>query len=175
MIVVAIVGILSMLGAYGVRKYIASSKTAEARNALGRMANAATIEYEHEHMAGATLNQGASAGFTRTFCKSASATVPPQIASVSARKYQSSWADWTVDSAINAGFACLHFTIDQPQYYMYDYRSPGSGAIGDTFTAIATGDLDGDGTLSTFQLTGAVAPSYVVHLAPSILEINPDE
>ncbi len=38
MIVVAIVGVLAALAIYGVRKYIANAKTAEARNALGQMA-----------------------------------------------------------------------------------------------------------------------------------------
>ena len=36
MIVVAIVGILAVLAIYGVRKYIANAKTAEARNSIGR-------------------------------------------------------------------------------------------------------------------------------------------
>jgi type IV pilus assembly protein PilA len=66
MIVVAIVGILSVLAAYGVRKYVANSKTAEARNALGRMASAAMIQYEHEKMECETLSPGTSAGFSRT-------------------------------------------------------------------------------------------------------------
>jgi type IV pilus assembly protein PilA len=38
MIVVAIVGILSVLAIYGVRKYVANAKTAEARNSLGQIA-----------------------------------------------------------------------------------------------------------------------------------------
>jgi len=35
MIVVAIIGILSVLAIYGVRKYLANAKTAEAKNSLG--------------------------------------------------------------------------------------------------------------------------------------------
>jgi type II secretory pathway pseudopilin PulG len=175
MIVVAIVGILSVLGAYGVRKYIANSKSAEARNALGRMANAAVIEYEREHMQGATLPQGSSAGLSRTLCKSASATVPPAVSMIAGRKYQSSDADWSADSAGDSGFSCLHFTIDAPQYYMYAYTSAGSGNVGDTFTATANGDLNGDGVLSTFQLYGAVNPSYVVNVSPNMLEVSPEE
>ena len=37
MIVVAIIGILAVLAIYGVRKYLANAKTAEARNSLGQM------------------------------------------------------------------------------------------------------------------------------------------
>jgi prepilin-type N-terminal cleavage/methylation domain-containing protein len=175
MIVVAIVGILSVLAAYGVRKYIANSKTAEARNALGRMANAAVIEYEREHMQSATLPQGTSAGLSRTLCKSASLPVPPSASLIAGRKYQSTQADWSADSAGDSGFACLHFTIDQPQYYMYTYTSQGSGNVGDSFTATANGDLNGDGALSTFQLLGAVNAAYVVNVSPNMTEVSPEE
>jgi type IV pilus assembly protein PilA len=175
MIVVAIVGILSMLAAYGVRKYIATAKTAEARSSLGRMANAAIMAYENEAMAGTTLPQGSSAGYSRALCKSASTSVPRAISAVAGRKYQSTSAEWSVDSTSNAGFACLHFTIDQPQYFMYSYATQGSASPGDTFTAVANGDLNGDGLLSTFQLTGLISQSYIVNIAPNILELNPDE
>jgi hypothetical protein len=139
------------------------------------MANAAVIEYENENMAGRMLAQGTSAGYTRTFCKSASATVPSAIGSVSGRKYQSSSEDWSADAVGNSGFACLHFTIDVPQYYMYGYQARGTGDVGDTFTSTANGDLDGDGVLSTFQLVGAINSSFVVNIASHILESNPDE
>jgi prepilin-type N-terminal cleavage/methylation domain-containing protein len=175
MIVVAIVGILSVLAAYGVRKYVANSKTAEARNALGRLANAAAIQYEHENMAGSTLAPGTSAGFSRTLCKSASASVPSSGAMVAGRKYQSSTADWSTDYAGNSGFACLHFTIDQPQYYMYSYATSGSQAVGDKFTATANGDLDGDGVMSTFQLSGSINSSYAINIAPNLTEVAPEE
>jgi type IV pilus assembly protein PilA len=175
MIVVAIVGILSVLAAYGVRKYVANSKTAEARNALGRMANAAAIQYEHENMAGTTLSPGTSAAFSRSLCKGASASVPSTAAAVAGRKYQSSTADWSTDFAGNSGFSCLHFTIDQPQYYMYSYTTSGSAAVGDKFTATANGDLDGDGVMSTFQLMGSINSSYVINISPNLVEVAPEE
>ncbi len=175
MIVVAITGILSMLAAYGVRKYIASTKTSEARNALGRMANAAAIAFEHENMSSPVLAPGTSSALTRALCKSASKTVPASISQVAGRKYQSTTDDWNVDGAGNSGFACLHFTIDQPQYYMYAYAAAGSSSPGDTFTATANGDLNGDGVLSTFQLTGMINADYVINLAPNMVEITPEE
>jgi type IV pilus assembly protein PilA len=175
MIVVAIVGILSTLAAYGVRKYIASSKTAEARNSLGRIGSAAAITYENEHMAGPVLLTGSSTGLTRTLCKSASSSVPGGIGVVSGQKYQSSTTDWNDDYTGGSGFACLHFTIDQPQYYMYSYATAGSAAPGDSFTATANGDLDGDGVISTFQLTGSITSAYTVAVAPNMSEINPEE
>ena len=175
MIVVAIIGILSTLAAYGVRKYIANSKTAEARNSLGRMAQAAAIAYEKENMAGPVLPTGSSTGLTRNLCKSSSATVPGSMSLVTGQKFQSAPTDWNVDYAGGSGFACLHFTIDQPQYYMYNYTSTGSGNTGDTFTATANGDLNGDGVLSTFQLSGSITPSYTIAVSPNIFEVNPEE
>ena len=176
MMVVAIVGILAMLGAYGVRKYVINSKTAEARNALGRMAGAAAITYENETMAPAVLPTQTSTVLLRTLCKTASTSVPTSPAMIAGRKYQSSPADWNVDSAGNSGFSCLHFTIEQPQYFMYSYAISGSGNVpGDSFLGTANGDLDGDSVLSTFQITGSINSSYVLNIAPNMVEVNPDE
>jgi prepilin-type N-terminal cleavage/methylation domain-containing protein len=176
MIVVAIIGILSVLAVYGVRKYIAHTKTAEARNALGRMSQAAVAFYEQEHMSGTVLPQGGAATLSRVLCASASKSVPASIGSVQGMKYQSTVSDWNTDSAGNSGFACLHFTIDQPQYYMYSYGLTGSGGSpGDSFTGTANGDLNGDGIQSTFTLSGAITPSFTVSIAPNIVETNPEE
>lgn len=175
MIVVAIIGILSMLAAYGVRKYIASTKTAEARNSLGRMAGAAIIAYEHENMATPVLPSGTSTALTRSLCRGASASVPGAPGAIKGAKYQSSPADWNTDAAGNSGFSCLHFTIDEAQYFMYSYAAAGSSLPGDSFTATANGDLNGDGVLSTFQVTGSINGSYVVNVAPSMVEVSPEE
>jgi type IV pilus assembly protein PilA len=175
MIVVAIIGILAVLAAYGVRKYIANAKTAEARNSLGRLANASAIAYENEQMTGSVLPVGQTSLLTRSLCTSASAPVPASITSVQGMKYQSNAADWNTDMAGNSGFACLSFTMDEPQYYMYSYTTQGSAAPGDSFTATANGDLNGDGVFSTFSLTGAINSGYIVNIAPNMLEINPEE
>jgi type IV pilus assembly protein PilA len=175
MIVVAIIGILAVLAAYGVRKYIANTKTAEARNSLGRMSNAAVIAYEHENMNSPVLSAGTSTGFTRTLCNTASQSVPQSIAQVSGAKYQSTSADWNVDSAVGGGFSCLQFTIDEPQYYMYSYNVSGTSSIGNSFTATANGDLNADGVLSTFSITGSINSAYIINVAPNMLTINPEE
>ena len=176
MIVVAIVGILAVLAVYGVRKYIAHTKTAEARNALGRMAQASVFVYENEKMSGTVLSQGSSATLSRTLCPSASKPVPASITQVQGQKYQSTTSDWNTDAAGNSGFSCLHFTIDQPQYYMYCYTLTGSGGNpGDTFTATANGDLNGDGIQSTFSLTGQISVNYACNIAPNLQETLPEE
>jgi len=175
MIVVAIVGILAVLATYGVRKYIASAKTTEARNSIGRLSNAAVIAYENENMNSPVLAAGTSTGFTRTLCNTASAPVPSSIGAVTGAKYQSTAADWNTDMMGNSGFSCLHFTIDEPQYYMYGYNVSGTSTVGNSFTAFANGDLNGDGVLSTFSITGSINSSYIINVAPNMLAIQPEE
>jgi type IV pilus assembly protein PilA len=176
MIVVAIVGILAVLAAYGVRKYVANSKTTEARAALGRIAKDAATAYEREGMAGTVLGTRTSAAMSRRLCGSASASVPATSSPIRGRKYQSKPAEWNADAAGNSGFACIKFSIAQPQYYMYSYSISGSGSNpGDSFTAGAQGDLDGNGVLSLFQLSGSINSKYALNIAPNLVEVRPDE
>jgi type IV pilus assembly protein PilA len=176
MIVVAIVGILSVLGAYGVRKYVANAKTAEARSSLGRMAQDAAAAYEREGMAGTVLGMRTSSALSRHLCGSASASVPSSSSAIQGRKYQSKPGDWNVDAAGNSGFACLKFSLDMPQYYMYSYSITGTGSNpNDSFTAAAQGDLDGNGVLSLFQISGSVNSKYTLNIAPNLIEVRPEE
>jgi type IV pilus assembly protein PilA len=175
MIVVAIVGILAVLAIYGVRKYLANAKTAEASNSLGQIAKDAAGEYEKESMAATVLTPGTSAALSRALCKTDPNSVPANISSVQGKKYQSAASDWNAGASTNVGFACLKFTMDAPQYYQYSYVSPGTGAAGDTFTATANGDLNGDGVESTFQITGTVNTNMVLNVAPNLLSVNPEE
>lgn len=176
MIVVAIVGILAVLAIYGVRKYLANAKTAEARNSLGQVSKDQAAEYEKESMQSTVLGQGASAALSRALCGSETGTVPSSPPK--GAKYQSSPADWNngLKTSPVSGFACLKFTMDAPQYYAYGFTSTGTaGAQGDTFTALANGDLNGDGTFSTFSITGSIGSGMVLNVAPNMLEVNPEE
>jgi type IV pilus assembly protein PilA len=144
-------GVLAVLAIYGVRKYIAASKTIEARNTLTMLAKDATAAYERDGK----------------LCPSASSPIPSAVPR--AAKYQSSPSDWDADKALNAGFACLRFQMDSPQYYQYDYKSTPAG-----FTVTAHGDLDGDGVASTFEIEGRVSGG-TVQVSPMIRETNPQE
>jgi type IV pilus assembly protein PilA len=180
MTIVIIVGVLATLGIYGVRKYVANSKTAEARNSLGAMGKDAAAAFERYSMQAIILSKTTKAVSTRALCASASATVPSSITSVKGKKYQASQApgaDWMLDESKNRGFACLKYQMNTPQYYLYNYTSNGDltiPTVGTQFTATANGDLDGNGTLSTFELFGAVSNNQL-YLGPTLAQINPEE
>jgi hypothetical protein len=103
-------------------------------------------------------------------CPSASKPVPLSLSAVSGVKYQSMPSEWEVDSPTNAGFACLKFEMDEPQYYQYWYAATPS-----SFTTEAHGDLNGDGAMSKFVLRGMVDSSGNLSVAPNIEETNPEE
>jgi len=170
MIVVAIVGVLAVLAVYGVRKYLANAKTAEARNSLGQLAKDAASAVEREKGTQALLTAGGSSSLMRSFCDSASA-VPS--AAPSGQKYQSTKADWNTGSAV-AGWQCLKFSLEEPQYYSYNYAASGTSANSGGFTATAAGDLNGDGATSLFSVAGS-AYSGSVAISPNVQETNPEE
>jgi type IV pilus assembly protein PilA len=172
MIVVAIVGILSVLAIYGVRKYVANAKTAEARNSLGQIAKDAASAVEREKGSIALVPAGSVSALLRSFCASATLPVPSSNTVPKGQKYQSSAAEWSSGPTI--GWGCLKFSMDEPQYYMYNYSAsstdPGTGG----FIATANGDLNGDGITSAFSVSGS-AYSGAVAISPNVQETNPEE
>jgi len=182
MIVVAIIGILAVLAVYGVRKYIASAKTGEARNSLGQIGKDAQTAFERESMAAPVLGGGGSASVARQLCMSAGGTVPAGMASVQGKKYQSQQTegnDWAKDYNATPikGFACLKYAMQAPQYYEYNYVSDSTATTtGTVMTATANGDLNGDGAIfSTFQLFGAVDATKNLLVAPNLYTYQEEE
>ena len=180
MIVVVIIGILASLAIYGVQKYVASSKSAEAKTMLGRISKDMLTFYEGENQNYQVLGFGGSAAITRSLCPAATA-VPTAVPSRAKAMPQS--------NAFNTdGWSCLGTTWSNPTYYQYQVVSSQTGSFtgntlvsatsGQTFTAVAKGDLDGDGTLSTFNLGGQVVSDsgqLVLVLATTVQEIQPEE
>jgi type IV pilus assembly protein PilA len=181
MIVVAIVGILAVLAIYGVRKYLANAKTAEARNSLGQMGKDQSAEFELESMPGVPLAPGGTAGLSHKLCASTGSSVPAMPTSIQGQKWQSSQltgVDWRADEGTpGKGFACLKFSMDAPQYYMYSFvTTPDVSSAGSTWTGQAQGDLNGDMVLSSFTFAGVIQPtSLTFSLAPNLVETNPEE
>jgi type IV pilus assembly protein PilA len=172
MIVVAIIGVLAALAVYGVRRYIISAKTAEARDNVGRLAKDAAAAFNRESMAGTVLAVGTSTAFSNELCASTT-PVPADKASIQGRKYQSSPDDW------DGAWECLKFSMEAPQYYMYSYAGTASGAAGTEFDAVAEGDLDGDTVTSKFAMKGQIVQgtngTLAVSVSPNYIETNPDE
>jgi len=106
---------------------------------------------------------GQSSSVVHSLCTAATAvpaTPPP------AAKYQSQPSDWT------GGWDCLHFSMNEPQYYQYEYTN----ASATTFACIARGDLDGDSDPSTFTIAGAAdASTHTATYAPTVAEVKPEE
>ncbi len=181
MIVVAIVGILAVLAIYGVRKYLANAKTAEARNVLGQMGKDQSTEFEKESMPGTVLSVGSSAASSHGLCITPTNPVPAAMTAIQGKKYQSDSAsgnDWQADGTTpRKGFPCLKFSMDAPQYYQYNFTSDATATtMGATWSGQAQGDLNGDGVVfSLFTLGGSVNPTLAFNLAPNIVELNPEE
>ena len=155
-VLVVVGGVLGVLAVYGVRKYIANAKTAEARATLGSIAQDAVQAYE-----GST---------PRRLCPSASAAVPANPSMIRGHYYRAPPTEWKTDSARDAGFACLKFEMTSPQYFQYDYKATATG-----FVATAHGDLNGDGKLSTFELTGQIVGDKLIVAPAAIHELDADE
>ena len=160
MIVVAIIGVLAALAIYGVRRYMASAKTSEAKNTIGAISRAAAAAFEREIAASEILNPGDnSTTANHELCLSATA-VPAAVPA--GTKYQPGEAEWG-GADDRTGWRCLKFSLTQPVYYQYHYTRDGNAGVpnapaiaGTGFEAAAIGDLDGDGQLSGFARGGIV-------------------
>jgi type IV pilus assembly protein PilA len=180
MIVVAIIGVLAALAVYGVRRYIVSSKTAEARNNIGRMAKDAAAAFNREIMDGTLLDPRTATDVSSRLCAAATSPVPASADDIKGRKYQSSPDEWQ-DGTSAQGWRCLKFSLETPQYFQYDYAATlADDGVDSTFSAIAHGNLDADDDLSTFQLDGKVikgaeSGALAVSISPTAIETDPDE
>jgi type IV pilus assembly protein PilA len=148
MIVVAIIGVLAALAIYGVRRYLASAKTSEAKNSVGAISRGAAAAFERETTTSEVLAAGGtSAAGSHELCVSTTAVPAAVPAGVKYQAAATSGADYETDP-----WRCLKFSMSQPQYYQYQYTSVASTSM----SAIAVGDIDGDTQLSTFARAGAV-------------------
>lgn len=145
MIVVAILGILAAVAIPAFLKYIKRSKTSEATMNIRKMYDGAVSYFSSEY-ADSTGNILAN-----QFPENA---IQPDAAPTEA-KYDP--VDWD-GSTDNGTWTALQFAVSDPHYYQYQYNSTNNTADPNqsVFTASAFGDLDGDGTQSTFVRFGSV-------------------
>jgi hypothetical protein len=129
-------------GGNAAEEYIKKSKGAEAMTSLKMIELGARQFAEVEHVeSGQSGFPSTSAGPTPPLgacCKGEKGKCPPDPALWS----QPPWSE-------------LHFAVDDPHYFSYEYKGAPDGK---SFTAFAYGDLDCDGTYSTFSATGAIGP-----------------
>ena len=149
MIVVAIIGILAALAIPAFINYIKKSKTAEANGTLGAFFTGAASYYDSDY-----ATRGAAVATSTTKC-----TVGPADMGLTPTD-QKQTIDWTALAAADrAAFNAIGFQTADPVYYNYAIVSPtaaggacgGSAGNGSVYTFRANGDLDNDGTLSTFE------------------------
>lgn len=160
-----VIGPAAAMGIYGVRRYIASAKSAEAKNSVGAISRAAVAAYERE------LGPGPRP--VHRLCGSSTA-VPDAVPA--GTKYLPD-EDYRSGDELT-GWRCLRFEVTSPQHYQYAYRQggpykgparggPDPGPRG--FEVSAEGDLDGDGKTSLFTRTGTLDPSTdTVVLSPQL-------
>jgi type IV pilus assembly protein PilA len=155
MIVVTIIGILATLSSYGVRKYVAVSKSAEALSMVGAIAQAVRVAAGRETMSAEILAMGESstnAGSKVTGSTSgqgkgkgkgngggatvihgvpglcgSSEPVPASLDSIKGKKYQPNIGVDYETGDEHTGWRCLAFSNEHPQYYQYRYRGGGNG------------------------------------------------
>jgi type IV pilus assembly protein PilA len=165
MIVVAIIGVLAGMGVTGVRRYLAAAKTSEARNTIGAITRSAAMAYERGEGAGQMVAEGKTSTNTHAMCASATAVPTTVPKGTKYQPYSTQGKDFETGTA-TAGWQCLKFKMNQATYFRYSYIVGTSGLVGPAnparptnangFEAGAQGDLDGDGTVSRFALTGLV-------------------
>jgi type IV pilus assembly protein PilA len=192
MIVVAIIGVLASLAIYGVRRYLQSAKSSEARMGVGAISRGAIAAFERERAVGEAVNEGAAGtALARNICIGSQNPVPSTKTKVKGKKYQPTTGhgedyDTGTDTV---GWRCLRFKMTSPQYFQYGYQanalSPfggikGTGPTGPMagitsngqFISWASGDLDGDETMSDFAQRGAVNTTTMQARLATQLEIN---
>ena len=141
MIVVAIIGILAAVAIPAFMKYMSKAKSSEAKTQMKKIAEGAKEYY--------LTNGGMFPGSTgttitpaATCCGAAGATRDGKGKCIPAV------TDWD-----DQGWQDLNFAMDDNHYYRYTFEAD-SASDPKVFTITATGDLDCDGTESTYQLVG---------------------
>ena len=159
MIVVAILGILAALAIPAFVGYVRRSKTSEASSNLNSYFKSAASYYAQER-----TGQGIGSS-TSTYCTVGDEARSPTTPDENKQTYSAGGSATT-----------LGFTIADFVYYGYGITNA-SSACGRTagtnvYTFYANGDLDGDGTFSTFELAVATDAQNSLYHARGFYIVN---
>ena len=166
---IGLAAILGALAMYGVARYLRHSKTAEAIGSTAAIAQAACAYYNQSDSLQPAGTKPDAARAMRHFPPSSRASVPASLDDVRGKRYQSGIGDWSTSPWLEMGFK-----ISTPQFYAYSFDSQGSGPTAQA-TIEAHGDLDGNGTTSTFRTTCEPDPSFTAKVNPAVQQIDPEE
>jgi type IV pilus assembly protein PilA len=162
MIVVAIIGILAAVAIPAFMRYMNKAKSTEAEQFIKKIQDGA-IQYYHRP------SQPTMVPVPKQFPPAA--TVTPAAGHCCAAgqdKCAPTPALWTG----NPSWQALNFSVEDPHYYAYTFEV--TDVLVGPFTARATGDLDCDTTLATFEVVGGVVGGNLTNSA-SIRRLNESE
>ncbi len=184
MVTIAIIGVLGSLAALTVMKYLAHSKSAEAKSMVGAISRASHAAFERGRDISELTAEGTQSTRTvRRLCGS-SAMVPTGLPPAG-KKYQpdtSASKDYNVGDS-NKSWKCLRYETSQAHYFQYKYTNglsllapsnPAlcSGGLDSCYEAAARGDLIGDGQYLRIARTGSVNPVTGVLKASTVLYVS---
>ena len=148
MIVVAILAILAVVAVPAFIKYMRRAKTTEAIDEIDKIYKGAALYYTTPHVtkAGLKLECQFPANQAVTPVEANCCSTSGSAADANGDDRCDSDPDvWSEDT-----WSALNFQINDEHYFVYSFDASGTLTAA-TFTATANGDLDCDGTFSTFQ------------------------
>jgi type IV pilus assembly protein PilA len=166
MVVVAIIGVLSAIAVPAFIRNARKAKTSEAVVNIRKIygASRSYIIEDHFEQGGGVLTPQFPGAEVPT--PVGSCCLAPNVGG-KCSPVAGTWGSptWTV----------LQFSLDDPHYFRYEYDSTGAVSAGATsrFTVRALGDLDCDGTTSTFEMFGEWSSiDHDVHGSAGLFEHN---
>lgn len=167
MIVVAILGILAAVAIPAFINYMKRAKTSEATINIDRIYEGAVAYYEKKHVKKGVDSTSSSNCIPDAATKPAA--VPQGVEEL---------GDPTGWYAVPT-WQALDFAMSDNHLYRYTFDPSASGCAdtvqGSTFSAIAEGDIDGDGETSLFMRQAAIDADGEIHGSSGVYKENPLE
>jgi len=167
MIVVAIIGVLAAIAIPAFINYVKRAKTSETGSNLKSLYTGAAAYYSAEHWSQGVVAAGtASTASTNCTVVAAPTSNTPTNAKTS--------LDWSMEAA---SFRDIGFAPADALYYNYAIENSADvcglppsagGAVQAVYTFRAYGNLDGDGTQSTFEVSVGANTDNELYRAPGI-------